>query len=174
LPVKAFSIEFKSLTDKGQFSGLASTDGNVDQGGDVCMPGCFSRTLQDGKSRPLLWQHEQPVGLVTLTDSPEGLVCDGQLSMGVQAAKDAFTLVKDGVVRGLSIGFQTVKESFAGEVRQLDELRLFEVSLTPFPMNLAATVSGVKAVQQRAAEERIRAALKSFRTDILGALQGKT
>jgi HK97 family phage prohead protease len=171
LPVKAFSIEFKSLTDQGQFSGLASTYANVDQGGDVCMPGCFSRTLQDGKSRPLLWQHEQPVGLVTLTDSPEGLVCNGQLSMGVQAAKDAFTLVKDGVVRGLSIGFLTVKESFVGDVRQLDELRLFEVSLTPFPMNLSATVSGVKAAAQHARQEQVRLALKSFRSDILAALK---
>lgn len=170
MPVKAFSIEFKSLSDQGTFSGLASTYGNVDQGSDVCMAGCFSRTLQDGKTRPLLWQHSAPIGLVTLTDSPEGLLCDGQLSMGVQAAKDAFTLCKDGVVRGLSIGFQTVKEAFVGEVRQLVEVKLYEVSLTPFPMNELAMVSGVKAVQQQQ-QEKVRLAMKSFRADILAALK---
>ena len=111
MPIQAFSFEIKSLSDKGQFSGLASTYGNTDEGGDCVMAGAFSRTLAEaGKQRPLLWQHSQPIGLVTLCDTPAGLVADGQLSMGIQLAKDAYELLKDSVIRGMSIGYQTVRD----------------------------------------------------------------
>lgn len=167
MPIQAFAFEIKALNEKGQFSGLASTYGNVDAGGDVCMAGCFTRTLAEaGKQRPLLWQHRDPVGVVMLADSPMGLMAEGQLSMAVSIAKDAYALLKDGVVRGLSIGFQTVKESFVGDVRQLVEVKLYEVSLVTFPMNEMAMVAGVKAAQQ----DRLRAALMEFKTDILRAL----
>jgi HK97 family phage prohead protease len=170
MPVHAFPLEVKELSPSGQFRGIASTYGNVDLTGDVCMPGCFERTLAEaGKQRPLLWQHREPIGLVQLTDSPAGLICDGQFSMGVQAAKDAYTLTRDGVTRGLSVGYQTVKSQMAGDVRQLIELKLYEISLVTFPANEMATVSSVKAAQRQ--QDQIRAALKSLRGDVLGALE---
>jgi len=150
MPLKSFAFEVKQLTEQGQFSGLASTYGNTDQQNDVVMPGAFTRTLSDaGKQRPLLMGHSTPVGLVTLTDSATGLLAEGKLSLGVQVGKDAYTLLKDGVIRGLSIGFQTVKEQVVGEVRQLLELKLFEVSLVVFPANEMALVTGVKSASSR-------------------------
>jgi HK97 family phage prohead protease len=167
MPIQAFALEIKKLTEKGTFEGLASTYGNVDQTGDVVMQGAFTTTLQQGGiERPLLWQHRDPIGVVKLTDSSAGLVAEGQLSLGIQLGKDAYTLLRDGVVKGLSIGFQTVKEQFVGEVRQLLSLKLFEVSLVTFPANLEATVATVKSAQHH----QIQLALKSFRTDILRAL----
>ena len=176
MPIQSFSFEVKQLTEKGKFSGLASTYGNVDLAGDVVMPGAFTRTLSDaGKSRPLLWQHRtgDPVGLVQLTDSLAGLVAEGQLSLGIQQGRDAYQLLKDSVIRGLSIGFLTIKEQFVGDVRQLLELKLYEVSLVTFPANEQATIAGVKAVQQAAHRDKIHAALKSLRRDVLDALEGK-
>ena len=168
MPIQAFSFRVKSLNDQGQFSGLASTYGNTDEQGDVVLPGAFARTLAEkGKQRPLLWQHKDPIGLVTLRDSPAGLLADGQLSMGLQLAKDAYVLLKDGVVRGMSIGFQTVRDEISNGVRQLQELKLFEVSLVTFAANEMATVTSVKSLQldeiSRAARE-LRAFYKSITT----------
>ena len=169
MPIQAFSFEVKSLSDLGQFSGLASTYGNTDQGGDCVMAGAFSRTLLEaGKQRPLLWQHSQPIGLVTLRDTPAGLIADGQLSMGIQLAKDAYELLKDSVIRGMSIGYQTVRDQVSGGVRQLLELKLFEVSLVTFPCNEMATITAVKSMQR---DEISRAAreLRDFYKSISGS-----
>jgi HK97 family phage prohead protease len=163
MPIQSFSFELKSLTDAGQFTGLASTYGNVDQGGDVVMPGAFARTLQDaGKQRPLLYEHRSPVGLVTLQDSPKGLLAEGQLSLGIQQAKDALVLLRDGVLKGLSIGFQIIKEAFNGDIRQLLEVKLFEVSLVCFPMNEQATVTAVKSMQLSEIERTARELRRFF------------
>ena len=168
MPIQAFSFEVKSLSDLGRFYGLASTYGNVDHTGDSVMPGASGRTLSEaGKQRPLLWQHAQPIGLVTLRDSPAGLVADGQLSLGVQLAKDAYQLLKDGVIRGMSIGYQTVRDQVSDGVRQLLELKLFEVSLVTFPANEMATITAVKSMQR---DEISRAArdLRDFYKSITG------
>jgi uncharacterized protein len=148
MPIQAFSFEIKTLGDQGQFTGLASTYGNTDLGGDVVMPGAFARTLAEGgKSRPLLWQHTSPVGLVQLSDSPAGLIASGQLTMAVQQAKDAYALMQDRVIRGMSIGFKVVRDQVSGGVRQLLELKLFEISLVTFPMNEMAQITAVKSMQ---------------------------
>jgi HK97 family phage prohead protease len=90
----------------------------------------------------------------------------GKLSLGLQLAKDALVLLKDGVVKGLSIGYQTIRSEMVGEVRNLVELKVWEISLTPFPMCQDALVQQVKTAQ---ADETIRL-LRDMRRDILGAL----
>jgi HK97 family phage prohead protease len=161
--VKAFALELKQLTDSGTFTGLASVYGVEDLTGDVVEAGAFNRTLADsGAERPLLWQHQSPIGVVRLADSPTGLLAEGRLSMGLQLAKDALVLLKDGVVRGLSIGFQSVREEFKGDIRRLLEIRLWEISLVTFPALPEAQVLSVKSLQaqgneiRRAAEDLAR------------------
>ncbi len=167
MPTRAFSFEVKELTDTGEFSGLASVYSVIDQGNDLVRPGAFQKSiLQSGKNRPLLWRHDSPVGLVELQDSPTALQVVGKLSLGLQLAKDALVLLKDGVVKGLSIGYQTIRSEMVGEVRELVEVKIWEVSLTPFPMCEQALVQQVKTAQ---ADETIRL-LRDMRRDILGAL----
>jgi phage head maturation protease len=50
------------------------------------------------------------------------------------------------VVKGLSIGYDTIQATYEGDVRHLTELRLWEISCVTFPMNESAQVSGVKAM----------------------------
>jgi uncharacterized protein len=111
---------------------------------------------------PLLWQHRDPIGLISLSDSPQGLKAEGKLSMALQQAVDAYILLRDGVVKGLSIGFETIRSEFKGDVRQLLELKLFEVSLVTFPMNELATISGIKSANLNQIS-RAAAELKQFR-----------
>jgi len=165
--IHSFPLELKSITDSGLFEGIASVYGETDLGNDCVDVGAFSKTLADaGRTRPLLWQHESPIGLVSLTDTPTALLVSGKLSMALQSAKDTLVLMRDGVCKGLSIGYQTVRESYVGEVRHLQEVKLWECSLTPFPMLPSAQVTSIKS----RTDQQIAIALKSFRMEILSAL----
>ena len=48
-------------------------------------------------------------------------------------------------MKGLSIGYGTLRRTFKGAVRHLQEIAIGEVSLCPFPMNPLAEVDSVKA-----------------------------
>ena len=168
MPISAFPFEVKQLDEKGVFEGLAATYMNVDQGSDRVMPGAFSSTLAAGKQRPLLIGHKDAIGVVELSDSPQGLVARGKLTLAVQAARETYALMKDGAIRGLSIGFLAIREDLKDGVRQLLECKLFEVSLTPFPMNEMAVVTSVKSAQHH---QQIQTALQSFHRELLSALE---
>ena len=143
-----FRFEIKSVSESdGSFTGLASTYGNVDQGGDEVMPGAFSKTLRDAKGPfPVLMGHDthEQIGYAELQDSTSGLVVNGKLVMHTEKAKQAYALMKAKALRGLSIGYDTIRSTVKGSIRQLTEVKLYEVSVTPFPMNEMALVTSVK------------------------------
>src|SRR5205085_213396 len=120
--------------DSGTFTAIANRTNVVDLGGDQTMPGAFKNDLAtNGTTRPLFWAHQadQIIGTVTLKEVPQvGLVVtEGRLVLEVQKAAEAYALLKAGALTGLSIGYQTIKEKYAGGVRQLLEVRVHEVSL---------------------------------------------
>lgn len=142
------SLKIKSLDPEGSFAGVAAVYNTVDLGGDRILQGSFARTIAASKTFPLLWQHQadNPIGTVTVADSREGLLVSGQLLMDLPAAKNAYVLIKAKVIKGLSIGFETIQESLEDGVRLLKEIRLWEVSIVTFPMNLDAAIGSVKAL----------------------------
>jgi HK97 family phage prohead protease len=144
---KEFKFALKTLGEDGTFTGLGAVYGNVDLGGDVIEPGAFTRTLaMKGGEVPVLWQHDmrEPIGLGKLTDTKDGLQIDGELVLESPVAQKAYALLKKHVLKGLSIGYDAVREEMKGTVRHLKEIKLYEVSLVTFPMNEMALVSGVK------------------------------
>lgn len=145
--MKKFKFEIKEMQEDGSFTGIASMYGNKDLGGDIVEKGAFTKTLQENNSVPLLWQHEQkmPIGLGTLEDIDKGLMIKGQLNLEVEKGKEAYSLIKQGAIKGLSIGYDVVKQKFDKSVRLLKELKLWEVSVVTFPMNMEATISSVKS-----------------------------
>ena len=135
----------------GEFRGHASMFGNVDLGGDRVKRGAFARTLKAQNGRTvLLWQHdtEQPIGVADLEEDTEGLAVHGQLNMEVQKGREASALLKQGAFKGMSFGYDVVRSSPGtnGAYRNLEELKLYEVSLVTFPMNPEAGVERVKAL----------------------------
>jgi uncharacterized protein len=144
-----FVLETKAVTEDGQIEGLAAGYGNVDAGGDVVMPGALARSLTARKSIPMLMYHDQtrPAGVWTdFAESPGGLIVKGQISMSSQIGREAYGLVRDGAIGGLSIGYRTVREQLVGKTRQLIELALYEVSLVTIPMNERAVITAVKSI----------------------------
>jgi HK97 family phage prohead protease len=65
--------------------------------------------------------------------------------MQTSKAQEAYALMKRGVLKGLSIGFDVVRDTVANGIRHLHELKLYEVSVVTFPMNELAMVSNVKS-----------------------------
>lgn len=169
---KDFKFLIKSA-DNGKFEGLAAVYGNIDLGGDIIAPGAFTKTISDkGGKVPILWQHDsrEPIGMGALEDSAEGLVIHGDLVMESPVAQKAYALMKKEVLRGLSIGYDTVVSEYDKErdIRTLKEVRLWEVSLVTFPMNPEAQVTNVKAIssEMEAAVEMFAEAVKKFEVEI--------
>lgn len=144
-------FEIKSLAADGTFEGYASVFGVVDSQRDRVHAGAFKGSIK-GREKPvqLLWQHQwdKPVGVITsLFEDARGLYLKGKLLLDVAQAREAYALLKAGVVRGLSIGY-SVKRSrrnVDSGIRELLELNLWEISLVTQPANQAAQVTVVKS-----------------------------
>lgn len=148
-------LEIKSLDEHGRFAGYASVFGVVDSQHDVVMPGAFTFTLEQRAGQiKLLWQHlwGEPIGVITkLFEDARGLYIEGQLLMDVARAKEAYALMKAGVVKGLSIGYTPGrwKRDPDSGVRQLQSVDLWEISLVTTPANAAAQVTVVKSDEEQ-------------------------
>lgn len=146
---KGFKFDIKSIDEQGIFEGYAAVFNNEDLGGDIIEPGAFKKTLKENPKMPILWQHDprEPIG-VTLEayEDERGLKVKGQLNLETTKGREAYALLKQGALKGLSIGYDAIKELWEGTVRRLKEIRLWEWSLVTFPMNPQAQVTAVKAV----------------------------
>lgn len=149
---KDYSLRVKQLDGDGigSFVGYGSVYGNTDFGGDVVLPGAFTKTLQSsGGIFPLLWQHDsrEPIGNVKATDSDYGLLVSGKLLMNLPTAQKAYQLLQAQIIKGMSIGYDTIRSADGPDGgRLLQELRLWELSLVTFPMNESARITSLKAV----------------------------
>jgi HK97 family phage prohead protease len=150
-------MHIKSLKDSGEFEGYGSTfDGEPDSYGDVIAKGAYSDSLADHKAKgtmpKMFWQHDrsQPIGKwLDAAEDDAGLMMHGKLNMGVQRAKEAYALLKEGDIDGLSIGYRIKEYSVDADsgVWTLEKLDLMEVSVVSIGANEGATISSVKAAK---------------------------
>lgn len=149
----AFEVKFQAET--GQFEGYASVFDVVDSARDRMAPGAFKKSLQDaarlGRQPPLLWQHDaaQPIGAWReIFEDSHGLFVRGDLFVAdIPRAKEAYKLMQEKVVNGLSIGYrvkQSQRDPKTG-IRLLTEVELLEISMVTFPANDSARIVRVKS-----------------------------
>ena len=129
------------------FEGYASRFGVPDLGRDVVERGAFAASLarRGAGGIRMLFQHDaaQPVGTwLALREDVHGLFVRGRLNAGVARAREIASLIAEGGLDGLSIGFRTRRavNDAAGRVRRILELDLWEISLVTFPMQPGARV----------------------------------
>lgn len=176
---KAFPAHVKAAGEQdglaaGQFEAIVSVFGNVDHGGDVVLPGAFSRTLAEWKASgdpiPVIWSHqigdpESHIGYVV--DAAEllagderlpeklrangGLWVRGQIDMDEPRAAKVHRLLKGRRVKQFSFSYDTADgawgERDGREVYELRDLDLFEVGPTLLGMNAQTELVGAKADQ---------------------------
>jgi HK97 family phage prohead protease len=164
IQTKHLSISVKAVGDDGSFEGYGSIFGNIDSYGDIVDKGAFTKTLAErGDKTKLLWQHDssQPIGIFTsLSEDSNGLKLSGQLCLGVKQADEAYLLLKQGALNGMSIGYQTIQNTYNTQtgINHLTEVKLYEVSLVTFPANEEAMVTSVKsAFEELTQEQRVKA-----------------
>lgn len=144
---RAFStLQIKALDeDTGMITGIASTP-SPDRMDDIVVPDGAEYKLPI----PLLWQHDHsdPIGEVTSANvTPKGIEIVARVALGVTAEIDRYwTLMKAGLVRGLSIGFRGL------EAEQIDgswgtrfkKWEWLELSAVTIPANSEASIATVK------------------------------
>lgn len=166
---KTLDVAWKdAAAGDGVLVGYASTFGNVDKGGDVVVPGAFAETIRDLKASngiPLLADHVASTASVlgTIYDAKEdarGLVIWARFS-SVPTAQEVRTKLREGHLSKLSIGYETLEEAYderdGNRVRLLRKVKLWETSVVVFPMNPAASVSRVKALDTEPARSAVLA-----------------
>lgn len=148
---RAYSLlEIKAVDDaSGIIEGIASTP-TTDRMGDIVEPkgALFNLPL------PLLWQHNarEPLGHVLsakVTDA--GIAIKAKIERGVLPEIDrAWTLIKAGLVRGLSIGFREIEGSDIKGTwgRRFTKWEWLELSAVTIPANSEATIQTVKSVDE--------------------------
>lgn len=122
--------------------------------------GAFTRSLKSRNDVMLLWNHDagEPLastrsGTLKLTEDEVGLRVEAKLPM-TSRGKDLAILLRDGIVRKMSFGFNVIKDSWnaEGNERRLKSVKLFEVSAVVWPAynSTEASVRGLDLVAQRA------------------------
>ncbi|MGN6451229.1 MAG: HK97 family phage prohead protease [Brucella intermedia] len=163
MKTKDFALQVKDLSEDGTFTGYGSVNGNVDSYGERVMPGAFAGSLakhkREGTSVLMLWQHNpnEPIGIwEDLAEDAKGLWGKGRLIMEVQKAREVHALMKANAIGGLSIGYREIKATPDGNVRNLEELDLREISPVSFPANRRARIEAVKSERMEEFARRLR------------------
>jgi HK97 family phage prohead protease len=141
---------------EGHFRGVASVFGGVvdAQIPTIIHRGAFTKTLQEGGRKVvILWQHNdaEPIGVpVKMFETEEGLAIEARISRTTRG-RDALTLMRDGVLTAMSIGFDPIKAETqtmadGSIVRHVREVRLWEVSLVTWGADPNAEIREVNSL----------------------------
>lgn len=146
-------VRIKAVQSDGErwIEGYATTP-QEDRQGDVVEP----RGAQFALPIPLLFQHkhDEPIGAVThATVSEKGIRIRARLSVGVAKAEEVWTLVKDGVLTAVSIGFRVLDQKPHGSRGlRITSWEWLECSVVSVPANPGALISVAKCMAMDAKE----------------------
>lgn len=133
--------------DGNQIIGYGSVFGNRDLGGDIIAKGAFSESLASGRRVRMLRDHDpsKVIGKWTSIEEDDvGLRVKGVLS-GTPLGNETASLIADGAIDSMSIGFRAVEADRHEGDRVLKKVELWEISIVTFPMNQLAMIDVAKA-----------------------------
>lgn len=154
---RPFEVKAGSVTADGKFAGYGAIFGTKDSYRDIIIPGAFAKTLDEdfaakGRKVPMLLQHNrnEPIGVYTLVkEDATGLYVEGEVNMEVQKGRETHALMKQGAISGLSIGYGSVMDKWDETelVRELHEVKLWEISPVTFPAHDDSRINSVKSIE---------------------------
>lgn len=166
-----------------RIKGYASVFGKVDWYDDIVQRGAFSKTLAERPKVKVLWQHNPdcPIGKpVAMSEDDYGLAVEFDLNLEVEKGREAYSLLKQGAIDGLSIGFETIKDSMdrSTGLRTIEEVRLWEFSVVTFQAQEAAMAMDVRSMSIESASalvrfEKARLGLRELAPSLRSALAGE-
>jgi HK97 family phage prohead protease len=171
----ASSSSSAAVTFEG-YASVFNTPIDALSGPTIIERGAFKKTLAEQWERiKILWQHnsDEPIGRpLEMREDEHGLRLRAVLS-STQRGREAAQLLKDGVIREMSIGFDPIKfymdRTGPEPVRRLTEIKLWEISLVTHAANPLAVVTQIHkralSVDERIADlDALDRALEAFDT----------
>ena len=177
---KSYSI----LNTKMKNMGLVGEDeegsifegyGNVfdirDLGGDIVKKGAFRQTLLHKGGKVFLQaDHKYNItdflGVAYMDEDEKGLktkmIINTKTRLGQETADNIKFCLEHSLPIGLSIGYDVVQEHFDSQTKSriITEVKLYELSVTLFPMNQASLIESAKDILGRLEPESKRLLLK--------------
>ncbi|RXF69230.1 phage major capsid protein [Hansschlegelia zhihuaiae] len=141
-----------TLDGAGAITATAWVFADADRTGDVITKGAFGAIAG---SLPMLWAHDQRevIGVwESIAETAQGLVAKGRLLVEtVVKAREVYSLLKEGAVNGVSIGFAIknfARRSAGG--RTISAVDLAEISIVSVPAHAGARVTSLKSADHAA------------------------
>ena len=152
LETKYAPLTVSTLRTEGAFEGYASLFNEVDSAKDTVAPGAFVASLKARRPAQIkmLFQHD-PKEIVGVWDEifedQKGLKVKGRLLTNLQRGAELHSLMQEGALDGLSIGFRAAasRTDTKTGIRHIARIDLFEISLVTFPMLNSARIGSVKS-----------------------------
>ena len=137
LEIREMDVRFDAATR--EVTGMAVPYGQVSNG-EVFQRGAV--TL-DAEAK-LFWQHKEPIGKIVAGEQTDaGFMVRATISE-TALGQDVHTLLRDGVINKMSVGFVMRDAQVVDGVRQVTDALVREVSLVPFPWYEGASVTAVR------------------------------
>lgn len=151
LEFKSFDFESKQEDDSGNLiiTGYAATFGNIDSYKDTIERQAFESTIMKrGERIAFCYQHDiwNPIGkILKLSEDQKGLFIKVMISA---AEEDIQTKIKEGILKEMSIGYRVIASrnevKDGEEIRVLEEIELFEISIVTVAADSFAKIEGMK------------------------------
>jgi uncharacterized protein len=148
---RSFEFDIRKKSDDGsEFDGYASCFYNMDSYGSLFARGAWTEDLPRFLARGVvLWQHDTDVPIGRPTDAQEderGLLVGARIS-DTAAGRDARTLIKDGVVQQLSVGFTTKTQEWLDTPDEVAEFWR-DQGYKPSADDVAASKYGARVIKR--------------------------
>lgn len=131
----------------GIVKGYASVFNNVDSDNDIIKSGAYKKTIaENGRRVKYLYQHDmdKPIGkMLNLEEDEKGLVFEAEIAK-TQLGMDVIELIKAGVITENSVGILPIQKEMVNGRREINEVKLYEVSAVTLAANDQAMILDVK------------------------------
>jgi HK97 family phage prohead protease len=169
---KVSRSEIKEVDKDGTVLFYASVFGNKDLGGDIIMPGAYSKTIRENFKNIRHFKHhdswKMPGVVKEISEDSYGLLTKSQLILGTQLGRETYeeykAMIEAGKSMDHSVGYSAIKWDMDrtdpdDERRILREIKLYEVStLTAWGMNPLAQTVNVKSLENIPLDELLKEA----------------
>lgn len=148
---KQTSIGLEDIDESnGIVKGYGSVFNNIDSDDDIILAGAYTKTLNENGSRVRYCnQHriDQPLGKFTeLREDGNGLYFVAEIPK-TRLGEDVLLLMKNGVINENSVGIMPIVKSFRQDgVRELKEVKLYEISCVTLAANPLAMITDAKGL----------------------------
>jgi len=164
-----FITKTKSIdTENMIVNNIIGSDDTIDRHGDRINPKGW--VLDNFKKNPVIMlnhNYEQfPIGkAINVRRKENALFFDVQFSKTLELAKQAFNLVKEGIMNAWSVGFLPLEFAKAGSDYTIEKMELLELSLVGIPANPNALSNSQKTLIKKF--EEIMENTKEIKKDVI-------